>query len=134
MRLGSRNAERERQIQRYWDALVTGAPPDDLARLAAPLDPTLVTLIARVRASHQRRLPDPAFVTELESRVMDAFTRTQTVPVPLYPGLRGPRGAGTQARPFRRLFNVPESRRSWVFAQLATALLLVVTLLAIYFA
>ncbi|HEY7030065.1 MAG TPA: PQQ-binding-like beta-propeller repeat protein [Thermomicrobiales bacterium] len=134
MRLGSRNAERERQIQRYWDALVTGAPPDDLARLAAPLDPTLVTLIARVRASHQRRPPDPAFVTELERRVMDTFTRTQTVPIPLHPGLRGPRGTGTQRRPFRRLFGVPETRRSWAFAQFATALLLVVTLIAIYVA
>src|SRR5262245_18935842 len=121
MRLGSSNRERERQIQRYWDALVTGAPPDDLARLAAPLDPTFVALIARVRASRRRRLPDPAFVTELERRVMDSFTRTQTVPIPLRPGFHGPRRAGTQTRPFRRLFDIPKPRRGWAYTQLATA-------------
>lgn len=134
MRLGSGNAERELQIQRYWDALVTGAPADDLARLAAPLDPTLVALIARVRASHQRRLPDPAFVIELERRVMDTFTRTQTVPVPLFPGLPGARRDVPQARvQGGGLSDLPTSRRRWLSVRLATVLLLVVTLLAVWF-
>src|SRR6478752_3806098 len=96
--VGSGSGERERQIQRYWDAVVGGAPPDDLARLAAPLDPHLVDLIARIRATHQRRVPDPAFVTELERRVMDTFTRTSSVPIPIRPGLRGPRGTRPAAR------------------------------------
>ena len=44
-----RGPERE-SLNRYWNALNRGAPPEELARLAAPLDPTLIAAIDRARS------------------------------------------------------------------------------------
>jgi eukaryotic-like serine/threonine-protein kinase len=124
-------------LNRYWNALNRGAPPEELARLAEPLDPTVIAAIDRARALHRRRRPDPAFATRLEQDLMHAFATAPAGSVPLRPispkpmnGRSAPRGrwAWLPALP------VSKDRRRWAIAQLATALLILVTLLAVYFA
>jgi outer membrane protein assembly factor BamB len=130
-----RRRPEQEHLNRYWNALNRGAPPEELARLAEPLDPTLIAAIDRAHALHRRRRPDPAFANRLERDLMHAFATAPAGSVPLRPRRSGPLNGRfsprSQARP---LFGGSESRRRWAFAQLATALLLVVTLLAVYFA
>lgn len=72
-------------LARYWDALVTEAPPRELARHAALLDPGVVDLVDQTRAARQPRLPDPTFVGRLERDAIDAFAQTLDTPIPLRP-------------------------------------------------
>jgi outer membrane protein assembly factor BamB len=123
-------------LNRYWNALNRGAPPEELARLAAPLDPTVIAAIDRARALHRRRRPDPAFATRLEQTLMDAFATAPAGTTPLRPPSPGHSNGRTAPRErWRWLPALPVSkeRRRWAMAQFATALLLIVTLLGIYF-
>lgn len=81
----SRRRTPEDLLARYWDALVMGAPPQELERRAALLDPSVVDLVNQTRAAHRSRLPDPTFVDRLERHAMDAFTQTLGSPIPLRP-------------------------------------------------
>jgi hypothetical protein len=132
-----RRRPEQEQLNRYWNALNRGAPPEELARLAAPLDPSLIAAIDRARALHRRRRPDPAFATRLEYDLMDAFTTAPAGSVPLRP--IPPKPANGSVAPRERwdwlpTLPVSKERRGWALAQVATALLLLVTLALGYIA
>jgi outer membrane protein assembly factor BamB len=124
-------------LSAYWNALNRGAPPEELARLAGPLDPSFIAAIDRARALHRRRRPDPAFATRLEQDLMDAFATAPAGSVPLRPVPPQPTNGQTVPRErwsWLPALPVSRERRHWAVAQLATALLLVVTLLAVWVA
>jgi hypothetical protein len=77
MWLFSRQSE-PKAVSAYWSALVRGAPSDEVARLAKPLSPELLTMIAQIRSERPDPLPDPAFVVRLESNLMNALASLQT--------------------------------------------------------
>src|SRR5215211_8846113 len=114
-------------LRRYWDELVRGGPatPSDL-------DPTLTATIRQFHALGNEA-PDSAYARRLREELMHA----QTVPLPadgrrLMP-LNG-HAVPRPTRPYLPRFPVTRERRRWAFAQLATAMLLLVTLLAIFVA
>jgi hypothetical protein len=56
----------------YWDALNQGVP-----RPKVPdLDPSLASIIDRVRTLDDARSPDPDFVTRLEQQIMGSSATT----------------------------------------------------------
>lgn len=116
-------------LNRYWIALLQGAPPEELARLAEPLDPAMVETIRRMRAGRTGPRPNPAFARRLERDLVGTFTtpaRLGTVPLRLAP--RRPVNGRTEAVPPRTRW-APTSRwshrraRTWVTC---AAILLVV--------
>ncbi len=62
-------------LSRYRNALVEGAPPEELARLAEPLDPELLETLHWTRSAGQRaqETPDPRFAKRLERDLLQAF-------------------------------------------------------------
>lgn len=62
-------------LSRYRNALVQGAPPKELARLADPLDPELLETLHWTRQAGQRaqETPDPRFAKRLERDLRQAF-------------------------------------------------------------
>ena len=134
MWMARRHPERD-HLGDYWNALNRGTPADELARLAAPLDPTLLAAIDRARALHRRRRPDPAFATQLERTLMDAFASAPAGMVPLRPTPSGQLNGRTAPRPRSSWIpSLPETKRrtGWLGAQLATAALIIVALAGIY--
>jgi DNA-binding beta-propeller fold protein YncE len=132
MRLPSRRPERDAH-GRYWTALVHGAPAEELARLAEPLDPTTLATIERVRALQRvrRRHADPVFVARLERDLMNAMVLSSSVAVPLRPA--APSAANGRLAPepgTGRLPALPLVRqpRGWALARVAVALLAVLAL------
>jgi eukaryotic-like serine/threonine-protein kinase len=122
-------------LSTYWNALNRGAPAEELARLAAPLDQRAISAIDRARALHTRRLPDPAFANRLESDLKNTFATTLSGSVPLLPARPGSTNGRLhphRPRSWPRL-RFPAERRRWAMAQFATALLLIVTLIAIWY-
>lgn len=77
----------------YWDALVRGAPADELARLRERADPTLIAATERVRTDYRPRWVDPAFVARLEQDLMQAFTTAYAGLGPLPPDRTSPSSA-----------------------------------------
>jgi hypothetical protein len=122
-------------VSRYWNALVRGAAPEELARLSAPLEPNVVATIDRAHALHRRQRPDPAFANRLENELMHAFaashagrvTSVGSVSIPLNGRTPAPRGWAPAERD-------RPSRRVPAFAHLATAMLVAVTLFGAYLA
>jgi hypothetical protein len=62
-------------LSRYRNALVEGAPPQKLARLAEPVDPELLETLHWARQVGQRaqETPDPRFAKRLERELVQAF-------------------------------------------------------------
>ena len=127
----------------YWAALVRGEPTDELARLAAPLPSDLVATIARMRAGRHTPRPDPAFVARLERDLLHALVSSPAGTAPLRPSppLRhsppiagNGRAAPRERRPWLPDLPIPKQRRRWAVAQVATAMLLIATLVATWFA
>ena len=113
--------------QRFWDA-ATGAGP------AAPggLDPALTEAAGRLRALDRVPPPDPVFAAQLRDELTAAAARSLPQ-VASRPGGRNervqlPRRAGLPT------WLAGRDRRRWALAQVATAALLVVTVLAAYVA
>jgi hypothetical protein len=65
-------------LSRYRNALVEGATPEELARLAAPLDPKLLETLHWTWQAGQRaqEMPDPRFAKRLERDLLQAFPRS----------------------------------------------------------
>jgi outer membrane protein assembly factor BamB len=129
---------RPRQAQdhlgNYWNALNRGVSGHELARLADLVDPTDIAAIDRAHALHERRRPDPAFAIRLENMLMDAYSATTAGSIPL-PPVPSPSANGRFEPPAagpwqRRLPSLPAmtSRPRLAWAQLVTALLLIVTI------
>ncbi|HKG26804.1 MAG TPA: PQQ-binding-like beta-propeller repeat protein [Thermomicrobiales bacterium] len=114
------------RLDRYLDRLAdrTGGSPED-----RPLDAELTETIRRFGMLGDRPNPDPAFVANLEKKIVDTAALTGSVfpSPPLIPGLNGRATGRWPARP-----SVPSlrPRRSWPLAQLSSAALFVVVLLA----
>jgi sugar lactone lactonase YvrE len=118
-------------LSRYWNALVTGAPDDVLAPLAAALDEEQLAVIARLR-SRQRHQPDPAFVARLERELLRDLPIAGASSVPLLTVTPPTANGGIPPRSF----GVPpigEPHR-WSLTPVINALLVIITLLAVYLA
>jgi outer membrane protein assembly factor BamB len=117
-------------LDRYWDGVFGGDPAGSAPE---PLDPELAATVRRVHELDTAPPANPVFASRLWEELMHAHGIAGEV------SLRSPSppaGRLAQARPPTRPqpIDLPQSRRRWVLAQFATALLLVVTLAAIYFA
>ncbi|HEY7031871.1 MAG TPA: PQQ-binding-like beta-propeller repeat protein [Thermomicrobiales bacterium] len=114
------------RLDRYLDRLAdsTSGSPEDRA-----LDAELTETIRRFRTLGNRPTPNPAFVANLEKKIVDTAALTGSVfpSPPLIPGLNG-RAAGR----WPALPALPSSRprRVWPLAQISSAALFVVVLLA----
>lgn len=121
----------QRHFGRYWDALVRGATPEELERLARPLDPDVVALAAQVRGLRQEHRPQPAFTNHLERELMQAFAIAQPGTSPLRtPFPQSPNGL---APPWQSSPAAIPARQRWPLAQAAIALLLIVAAIGAYF-
>jgi outer membrane protein assembly factor BamB len=119
----------------YWNALNRDAAPEELARLAEPLDQTVIAAIDRPRALHRRRRPDPAFATRLEHTIMDAFATFSSGSLKLQPTRPSPTNGRTGSRDrsgWLPSLSVSGKRRRWLVAQLATAVLIIIAILGFY--
>jgi len=119
----------------YWNALERNAPPDEVHRLGEKLDPARKAALDQARSLYQRERPDPAFLARLETDLMNAFATTPAGTVPLPRQHPGPSNGRIEPRMPTWLPALPEAgrRRKWAIAQLATAALLIVTLLGAYY-
>lgn len=117
-------------LSRYWNALVSGAPGEELAALATGLTAEQLATIDRLR-NRQRLHPDPAFVDRLERDLRRDFTASTSVS-PSVRGLAAP-GADATRPPWSRQpppGPVPARRAA---APLLTALLVAITLVLALF-
>jgi sugar lactone lactonase YvrE len=131
-----KSGSHQNRLNDYWNALNRGAAPEELARLAEPLDQTVIAAIDRARALHRRRRPDPAFATRLEHTIMEAFATSPAGSTPLQPTRPSPTNGRTGSRALPDWLPsspVSRDRRRWAVAQLATAVLIVVALFGFYF-
>lgn len=116
-------------LSRYWNALVSGASDDVLDPLAAALDPEQLSVVERLR-SRPRNVPDPAFVARLERELLRdlviagaSSTRMRSVTPPAVNGGIPPRSFG---------FPLVGEPRRWAWAPVITALLVMITFVAVY--
>lgn len=121
------------QFGRYWDALVRGASPDELERLAQSLDPDVIALVAQTRALRQELRPQPAFTNQLERDLMQAFALAQPGTIPLRTPQSQPQPPNGLVPPWRSLPSPIPRRKRWLLAQAAIALLLIVAVIGAYF-
>jgi sugar lactone lactonase YvrE len=118
-------------LDRFWDETFGGDPAgSDLETL----DPGLAATVRRVHALNTAPPADPVFASRLWEDLMHAQGIAGPISLRPTPPPAGPTAHARPAPRPRPLFGAPDSRRRWTFAQFATALLLVVTLAAIYFA
>jgi hypothetical protein len=120
-------------VSRYRDALVRGAPPDELAALAQSLDPESVTTLHWMRETARATLPkpDPLFAHRLERELRRGFSPSATDPVPrgAGPPPSGDRVSGPPPGGPPRPLPPPaaRSRANWQPLAVAAVLLLVLT-------
>jgi outer membrane protein assembly factor BamB len=134
-----RRDERD-HLNRFWNAVAAARSEAEVARLRQNLDhldPTLSETVERLRARDDARRPDPVFLDRLEQTLMDASLAAHAGSVPLppvSPGHANGRSAPRERWAWLPALPVSKERRRWALAQCATALLLLVTLLAVWFA
>jgi hypothetical protein len=120
-------------LSRYRNALVGRAPPEELSRLAAPLDPELVETLhwARDVSQQARATPDPLFARRLERDLVQAFSAAApTAPGPRWTPPRAAPADRAEAAPVTDLARERSLRRpQWEWGQLAAAAALVLVLL-----
>jgi quercetin dioxygenase-like cupin family protein len=116
----------EERLDGFWNELVAGKPAP-----ATDLDPSLIDVVRRFHRSTDVPGPDAAFVDRLMEELME--TTVPAAPVPRLPSIPP---NGRVARPRTRWSSPvrPAAPRGWLVTQLATAALLLLTLLGIYFA
>lgn len=118
-------------INAYWNAVNRGAPPEELARFAENVDPSLIDAIDRARALHRRRRPSPAFANRLEQHLMSTFNATYAGSVPLRPPTIRPTNGRLRAPAARQgAFAAGGIRRSRLRVALPIALVLLLLGLA----
>jgi outer membrane protein assembly factor BamB len=122
MTTDDRDREAFDQLRRFWDGVVEGrsTPPEGV-------DPHLLDTIRHLHSLGKATPePDPSFIKRLKEELMNphSFAVPLTLPASFAPT------DGRAVPPPRRLriSRFPQNSRSWVFAQLATAALLLVTL------
>ena len=129
---------RTRHMQRYWDALIRGAPENDLARLGAVLDQPTLDLMDGIRKTRVTPAPDLAFLTRMENDVMDAFMRAHANPVPIRSGIDifRPSQSGSDPTIAGRAIALPRREdffpRKWSLAAVASIALVAITLAAFF--
>jgi hypothetical protein len=118
-------------LSRYRNALVQGAPPEELARLAEPVDPEILETLHWTRQAGQRaqEAPDPRFAKRLESELLQGFATTTRPPLASLPASHtlphtAP-GTGQMHDPARV---PPATQRRWTWRPLAVAAVLVALL------
>jgi outer membrane protein assembly factor BamB len=128
--LERRDPALDRSINRYWDEVFGGDPAGSAPE---PLDPDLAATVRRVHELDTAPPANPVFASRLWEELMHG--QGIAGQVSLRPALPL-RGATSPPRtPLRSwVRGGSDSRQHMVFAQIATALLIVVTLAAIYFA
>src|SRR5215216_3151898 len=113
-----RRHEQADHLSRYWNALVCGAAPGELARQAAPVDAATLATIRHVRELRLTHRADQAFLDRLERDALAAFARTRTSSAGP-PGTRRVSSDGTQpSSPPRWLPRVGRQNRRWVIVEL----------------
>lgn len=125
-----------KQVEAYWSALVRGASATELARLSEPLNLDLISTIARIRSERPDPRPDPAFVLRLESTLMNAFASPKAETDVLQPVDLAPTNGSAalrQWRDFLPALPTSKDRRRWILAQFATAVLIIFTLIAMWY-
>jgi hypothetical protein len=127
----------EERLSRYREALVAGAPPEELARLAQGLDPDLVATVrwSLTTGRQDRPQPDPRFVRDLRRDLVAAAagsTATQTPRRPASPVTLDGRRAGPPSlrpRPAREESPpAPLTHPRWAWTQVAAAAVLAILL------
>ncbi len=131
---GKRSAQD--RLNDYWNALGRNAPPAELARLRAQLDPELIATIDMARARFRRLRTDPTFSDRLEGDLMNAFAvspgGTAALPGVKAPPTNGRQEPRTPSAWLPSLGGQQTSRRSLAFA-VGLAALLLVTLIGGFF-
>jgi quercetin dioxygenase-like cupin family protein len=125
-------------LSRYREALLVGAPAEELSRLAAGLDPGLVATVrwSFTAGRHARPQPDPQFVCDLRRELVQAASASGVTPPSLVVSPQRPpvsldeRGTALSAR------SAPEEpspplvwRPRWNWGQMAAAAVLVFILI-----
>lgn len=124
MEMRKREAGAEEALSRYRNALVAGASPAELAKLAETLDPAIVQTLHQMRQRRQAEIagPRPDFANGLEHDLLAAFGRspTNTVPLTLTPHM-SPNGHTGDVIPHRLPTRLETVRRRWTPTHLAIA-------------
>jgi hypothetical protein len=131
-----RQATPAERLSRYREALVHGAPPEELERLARGLDPDLVATVrwSLMTGRQARPQPDPHFVRELRRELVTAVpgSATQTPRHPAAPVvLNGRHTAPPSLRPHpvrEELPDSPVTHSRWTWGSLAAAAVLALLL------
>ena len=126
-----RQASPEERLSRYREALVHGAPPEELERLARGLDPDLVATVrwSLTTGRHARPQPDQHFVRDLRRDLVAAAGGPAATQTPRRPGspiaLDGQRAAPPPPRlPVSEREEsppAPVTHPRWAWAQVAAA-------------
>jgi outer membrane protein assembly factor BamB len=125
-----RPSRADNSLSTYWNALVRNAPAEELARLAAQVEPSALAAIHRAYDAHRAYQPDPAFAHRLEQILMDTSISpiAGTIPQPRVspPFTNGRRDTGrTRPAPL-----APASHRSRRFAPALSIGLVILVVLA----
>jgi hypothetical protein len=117
------DARFQSELRRIWDEVARRAPVT-----SRDLDPKLVDTIRGLHALRDVPPPDPAYAMRLRERLMHATA----IPMPLADPLTRPVPEGQSTPPTRPaiLLPLPRPRGRWAVAQLATAALLLLTLIS----
>ena len=113
----------EEQAGRAWDAIASGGAPDP-----GGLDPTLLETMRRLQALGARPRPDASFANRLEAQLVQTLAAADLAPPTQNPGLTAvSNGRKVWARPGAA---VPPVSPRWTLSQLATAALVLLTLVS----
>jgi hypothetical protein len=115
------------RLERAWDAVMRGDPPP------YDLEPAVMETLRRMHAHDHVPAPDPVFVRQLREELLSG---------PAPPPMGGRAAApGPDGRVLTLPSRIPQpahpispGRGRWIIAQAATALLLILTLVAVYVA
>jgi hypothetical protein len=121
-------------LKRFWDELVQGGPatPEPTA-----LDPALAATVRQLHARDDAPAADPTFAARLLEDLMDAphvARLPRTTPIDPAAGWFGPTNGRTAPLPSRWPIRPRGRAHRWGFAQVATALLVLLTLALGYLA
>jgi outer membrane protein assembly factor BamB len=127
-----RKTDRTAAFAQYWDALAVASPAEELERLRAHVDPTLIAATERISSAHLPQPADPIFVARLEREL----TREAHAGVA---GAQALRPVSLQSRNGklpadwrrRRELIMPGDRPRRSFAYVAASLLLIVAVISV---
>jgi hypothetical protein len=118
------------RLRTYWDGVVQGDPtvPDDL-------DPDMVAVVRQLHAWYRPPLPDPAFRVRVQEELMHSATVPSRIAAPWSAGpiVSSPNGQSAPGS-MRLLQQLPRAAPGRMLSYIASAALVVVTLVAAYLA